>query len=310
MSKGRVTIPTDESFVEGTKEIAAMWGADAVRDCDGTELPKNVKELAEKVYNTYFIVRGDNEWAEKHPEETHRTFLMSARNLAESDTLSIDPMQGYFAQQIQPDAENLSYWEVYDRTSGEKHSDWKWDKKGGCVLIKNARPMHEYTVNFMAKVVWHPVQIYNYLTNNWTCAKQKMYDPAFPNTAEYIKKHMEEWCSAHPETDVVRFTTFLYQFTLIFNEKGKEKYVDWFGYGLSTSPAPRGQLQFSFPQPRQKVPRLDRLRAEEGERYGQRARRHRACARERGDDVSRRRLDRRGAVRQVFQGYEFGRGGW
>ena len=42
---------------------------------------------------------------------------------------------------------------------------------------------------------------------------------------------------AHPETDVVRFTTFLYQFTLIFNEQGKEKYVDWFGYGLSTSPA-------------------------------------------------------------------------
>lgn len=61
--------------------------------------------------------------------------------------------------------------------------------------------------------------------------------PAFPNTAEYIKKHMEEWCREHSETDVVRFTTFLYQFTLIFNEKGKEKYVDWFGYGLSTSPA-------------------------------------------------------------------------
>ena len=237
MSKGRVTIPTDESFVEGTKEIAAMWGADAVRDCDGTELPKNVKELAEKVYNTYFIVRGDNEWAEKHPEETHRTFLMSARNLAESDTLSIDPMQGYFAQQIQPDWENISYWEVYDRTTGEKHGDWAWDEKSGTVTVKDAKALHEYTVNFMAKVVWHPVQIYNYLTNNWTCEKQKMYDPAFPNTAKYIKKHMEEWCNAHPETDVVRFTTFLYQFTLIFNEKGKEKYVDWFGYGLSTSPA-------------------------------------------------------------------------
>ena len=237
MKKGRVTIPTDESFAEGTKKIAALWGADAVRDCDGTELPKNVKELAEKVYNTYFVVRGDNEWAEKHPEETHCTFLMSARNLAEGDTLSIDPMQGYFAQQIQPDWENLSCWEVYDRTSGEKHSDWERSGNTGRILVKNARPMHEYTVNFMAKVLWHPVQIYNYLTNNWTCEKQKMYDPAFPATAEYIKRHMEEWCCAHPETDVVRFTTFLYQFTLIFNEQGKEKYVDWFGYGLSTSPA-------------------------------------------------------------------------
>ncbi len=237
MSKGRVTIPTDESFAEGTKEIAKLWGADAVRDCDGTELPKNVKELAEKVYNTYFIVRGDNRWAEKHPEETHRTFLMSARFLAEGKQLVIDPMQGYFAQQIQPDRENKAYWEVYDRTSGAKHTDWSCDEKTGTVVVRNARPMHEYTVNFMAKVIWHPVQIYNYLTNNWTCEKQRMYDPAFPNTAEYIKRHMDEWCKAHPETDVVRFTTFLYQFTLIFNEKGKEKYVDWFGYGLSTSPA-------------------------------------------------------------------------
>ncbi|MGN1077492.1 MAG: 1,3-beta-galactosyl-N-acetylhexosamine phosphorylase, partial [Candidatus Gallimonas sp.] len=237
MNKGRVTIPTDENYVEGTKIIAEKWGADAVRDCDGTELPKNVKELAEKVYNTYFVVRGDNEWADKHSEETHRTFLMSARSLAERDKLQIDPMQGYFPQQIQPDTENISYWEVYDRTTGEKHRDWKWNEKDRCVLIMNARLMHEYTVNFMAKVVWHPVQIYNYLTNNWTCAKQRMYDPAFPNTAEYIKKHMEKWCNSHPETDVVRFTTFLYQFTLIFNEKGKEKYVDWFGYGLSTSPA-------------------------------------------------------------------------
>ena len=237
MSKGRVTIPTDESFAEGTKEIAKLWGADAVRDCDGTELPKNVKELAEKVYNTYFIVRGDNRWAEKHPEETHRTFLMSARFLAEGKQLVIDPMQGYFAQQIQPDWENKACWEVYDRTSGAKHTDWSCDEKTGTVVVRNARPMHEYTVNFMAKVIWHPVQIYNYLTNNWTCEKQRMYDPAFPNTAEYIKRHMDEWCKAHPETDVVRFTTFLYQFTLIFNEKGKEKYVDWFGYGLSSSPA-------------------------------------------------------------------------
>lgn len=237
MKKGRVTIPTDASFVEGTKEIAAKWGADAVRDCDGTVLPANVAELAEKVYNTYFVVRGDNEWAEKHPEETHRTFLMSERIIAETRVLEIDVMKGYFAQQIAPDWDHLSYWEVVDRTTGKTVSDWKADAARGKVVLENAEEMHEYTVGFMALVIWHPVQIYNYLTNNWTCAKQKMYDPAFPNTAEYIKRHMREWCEAHPETNVVRFTTFLYQFTLIFNEKGKEKYVDWFGYGLSVSPA-------------------------------------------------------------------------
>ena len=32
MAKGRITIPTDANFVEGTKKIADLWGADAVRD--------------------------------------------------------------------------------------------------------------------------------------------------------------------------------------------------------------------------------------------------------------------------------------
>lgn len=26
MSKGRITIPTDENYVEGTKKIANLWG--------------------------------------------------------------------------------------------------------------------------------------------------------------------------------------------------------------------------------------------------------------------------------------------
>ena len=45
MQKGRVTISTDENYVEGTKKIAALWGADAIRDCDGTHLPKNALEI-------------------------------------------------------------------------------------------------------------------------------------------------------------------------------------------------------------------------------------------------------------------------
>ncbi len=233
----RVTIPTDESFIEGTKKIAKLWGADAVRDCDGTVLPSNAAELAEKVYNTYFVVRGDNEWGRKHPEETHRTFLVSDRVTATDTKLDIRPTDGFLADQIKADWENVSYWQVFNRTTGEEVHTWKADEKAGVVHIENVTPYHEYTVNFMAMLTWHPVQIYNYLTNNWTCEKQLMYDPAFPHTAEYIKKFMAEWCDKHPETNVVRFTTFLYQFTLIFNEKGKEKYVDWFGYTLGASPA-------------------------------------------------------------------------
>lgn len=237
MSKGRFTIPTDESFVDGTEIIAKKWGADAVRDCDGTRLPKNPGQFG-KVYNTYFVVRGDNEWAHKHPEEAQRIFLLSERKLATEKTLTIEIMKGFLKDEFDPDYSYLNLWQVYDRTTGEEVAREKWraDENSGVVTIDGAAPFHEYTVTFLARVTWHPVQIYNYLTNEWTCEKQLTYDPAFPATKEYVKRHMREWCEQNPETDVVRFTTFLYQFTLIFNDLGKEKQVEWFGYAQTANP--------------------------------------------------------------------------
>lgn len=40
----------------------------------------------------------------------------------------------------------------------------------------------------------------------------------------------------HPYVDVIRFTTFFHQFTLVFDEMAREKWVDWFGYSASVSP--------------------------------------------------------------------------
>ena len=36
---GRVTIPTDVDMVPQTLDVLKLWGADAIRDCDGTEFP-------------------------------------------------------------------------------------------------------------------------------------------------------------------------------------------------------------------------------------------------------------------------------
>ncbi len=44
MKKGRVTIPTNLDVVPQTLEILDEWGADAIRDCDGTEFPKELKD--------------------------------------------------------------------------------------------------------------------------------------------------------------------------------------------------------------------------------------------------------------------------
>ena len=46
---GRVTIPTDLDVVPETLEILKKWGADAIRDCDGTDFPQQLKDADAKI---------------------------------------------------------------------------------------------------------------------------------------------------------------------------------------------------------------------------------------------------------------------
>lgn len=235
---GRITIPTDSNFTRGTKEIMEKWGADAVRDCDGTKLPNNPKELADRVYETYFVTRGDVEFAKANPEELQHFFLMSEKATAFSSKLEINLLRGYYKEQIRLDfsAESIKYWQVMDRTTGQEHTDFLANEKNNTVTINNAKEFHEYTVSFMAYNIWDSTQMYNYITNNWDIDKHSPYDPRYPKTKAHIKLSLIKWLKENPDISVVRFTTFLYHFFLVFNESGKEKVVDWFGYNASVSP--------------------------------------------------------------------------
>ena len=55
--KGRVTIPTDVDVIGDTIRLAGRWGADAVRDCDGTDFPEELADAGLKVYATYYTTR-------------------------------------------------------------------------------------------------------------------------------------------------------------------------------------------------------------------------------------------------------------
>ena len=66
---GRVTIPTDVDVVPETLELVKRWGADAIRDCDGTDYPEELKKVDAKVYATYYTTRKDNVWAKANPDE-------------------------------------------------------------------------------------------------------------------------------------------------------------------------------------------------------------------------------------------------
>ena len=74
-TRGRVTIPTDVDVVPETLELVNRWGADAIRDCDGTDYPEELKKVDAKVYATYYTTRKDNAWAEANPEEIQQKYF-------------------------------------------------------------------------------------------------------------------------------------------------------------------------------------------------------------------------------------------
>ncbi|MBS4212994.1 1,3-beta-galactosyl-N-acetylhexosamine phosphorylase [Neobacillus rhizophilus] len=241
-TRGRVTLPSEGNFLNETKELMERWGADAIRDSDGTKLDDDIKQLDAKIYTTYFVARGHNDFAENRIEECQQLYLMSMFNTAVSETVEIDFMKGYFTEQVQPDYihDPKKYWEVIDRTTGEivEPDNWEVDEENNCVRVKKAIPWHEYTVSFLVFAIWDPTHMYNHITNNWGDKPHDIpFDVRGPQSNEYMRSFLTQWLRDNPDTDVVRFTTFFYHFTLVFNNLGKEKFVDWFGYGASVSVA-------------------------------------------------------------------------
>ena len=62
------------------------------------------------------------------------------------------------------------WWELIDRTTGEvvPASQWTYDGETGNVTIHGAKAFHDYTVSFLAYIMWDPVHMYNAVTNGWT----------------------------------------------------------------------------------------------------------------------------------------------
>jgi len=240
--KGRVTLPSEEGFVQETKELMARWGADAIRDSDGTKLDDEIKALDAKIYTAYFPTRGHNEFIGQHMEECPQIYLLSDFTMARSSTLEIDLLQAYYREQLDVDYIHnpQDYWQVTDRTSGElvPAENWSVLESANKVVIAQTKPWHEYTVSFLAYIKWDPVQMYNHITNNWGDKPHEIpFDVKQPHSNAFIYETLKRWLQENPEVDVVRFTTFFYQFSLVFNPYGKEKFVDWFGYGASVSVA-------------------------------------------------------------------------
>ena len=235
---GRVTIPTDLDVVPETLEILKKWGADAIRDCDGTDFPQQLKDADAKIYSTYYTTRKDNAWAKANPDEVQQCYIMTGFYTAPGDTVTIPLMKGISPElmQVNTNDDITRWWEVMDRTTGQPVPPEQWSYADGSVTVQ-AVPFHEYTVSFLAYLIWDPVHMYNATTNGWTNFEHQItFDVRQPKTHKYSMERLRKFIAEHPYVDVIRYTTFFHQFTLIFDELKREKFVDWYGYSASVSP--------------------------------------------------------------------------
>ena len=238
---GRVTIPTDVDVVPETLELVKRWGADAIRDCDGTDFPEALKGVGAKVYSTYYTTRKDNAWAKANPDEVQQCYIMTGFYTATGETLSIPLMKGISDELMAVNTRDdiKRWWEVMDRTAGTPvdPAQWDYDEASGCVVIRNPEAYHDYTVSFLAYLIWDPVHMYNAVTNDWKDFEHQItFDVRQPKTHKFTMERLRKFITDHPYVNVIRYTTFFHQFTLMFDELKREKYVDWYGYSASVSP--------------------------------------------------------------------------
>ena len=240
--RGDFTLPGEAGYEALTLSLAEKWGADVIRDSDGTRLSDEIVRAGYGIYSTICIIRQHNAFAEAHPDSQQQTFLSSDPVMAEGSTLILDPMAGFFREQFEPNTSPaaLRYWQVWDRTAGTELSRDCWTlREDGRVQLTGCTPWHRYTVSFLAWRIWEEINMYNHTTNHWTSEHLRQLDPRHPEAWAYLCGWLEDWCRANPDTTVVRFTSLFYNFVWIFGEdlRRRTRYCDWASYDFTVSPA-------------------------------------------------------------------------
>ncbi|MBQ9252961.1 MAG: 1,3-beta-galactosyl-N-acetylhexosamine phosphorylase [Clostridia bacterium] len=249
-NRGDFTLPGEAGYEKLTLELAKTWGADVIRDSDGTKLSDEIVQAGYGIYSTICIIRQHNEFALTHPDAQQQVFLCSDPVVATEETLRVSPLEGFFDQQfeINDTPEALAYWQVYDRTSNRLLPREQWEYAEGQVTIRGCEKWHEYTVSFLCWRIWEEINMYNHTTNNWQSEHLRQLDPRHPLAWEYLQKWLEDWCIANPDTTVVRFTSLFYNFVWIFGSdmKRRNRFTDWASYDFTVSPAALAAFQAEY----------------------------------------------------------------
>lgn len=241
--RGDFTLPGEAGYETLTLRLAEKWGADVIRDSDGTKLSNQITSSGYDIYSTLCLIRSDYEWAKQNLDKLQQNFLMSFPVIAEGEEVIIDPLKGYFKEQFMLNTydDPKEFWQVFDRTTGKEVSvaDWSFDMSTETVKIRHAKKWHEYTVNFLAVRIWEEISMYNHITNNWGEKPHLMaLEPRYKEVQGHILEWLKEWCETHPETTVVRFTSMFYNFAWFWGEDRERRNIfsDWGSYDFTVNP--------------------------------------------------------------------------
>lgn len=248
--RGSFTLPGESGYEELTLNLAERWGADVIRDSDGTALSSEITEAGFGIYSTICLIRDHNEWASAHKDQLQQTFLVTEPRLAisQEEPFYISLMEDFYEDQftINDSPESLGYWQVYDRTENKEivKSAWTYDTYTGRVKLIEFQPFHQYTVSFFAYRIWEEISMYNHVTNQWDKEHLMPLDPRHMETREYLYGWLKTWCEEHPATTVVRFTSLFYNFVWIWgsSERKRNIFSDWGSYDFTVSP--RALMEF------------------------------------------------------------------
>lgn len=250
--KGGFTLPGESGYEKLTLELAEKWGADVIRDSDGTALSSEILEAGYDIYSTICIIRDHNVWAKENLDKLQQTILMTPPEVAVSDALEILLLKSFSDSQfaINDSKAAMEYWQVYDRTSNQKIAEecWEYHAEKQSVTIKKAVPWHKYTVSFFAYRIWEEISMYNHKTNHWEKEHLMQIDPIYEEVQEYMLDWMQNWCETHPHTTVVRFTSMFYNFVWIWGSSGRNQnlFTDWASYDFTVSPKALKQFESEF----------------------------------------------------------------